>query len=114
MLADRLVISIYSATRNFPRSETYGLQAQLRRSAVSAAVNIVEGSARESTAEYRNFLNIAAGSASETRYLADLAYRLGFLEKEPADRLQRGYAELAGGLGALMKALPRHERPPEP
>jgi four helix bundle protein len=33
--AHELVLAVYSLTANFPKSETYGLAAQMRRSAVS-------------------------------------------------------------------------------
>jgi len=42
----------------------------LHRAALSTSTNIVEGSARRTTREYLNFINIAAGSATEARYLS--------------------------------------------
>jgi four helix bundle protein len=78
---------------------------QLRRAAVSVASNIVEGCARRSTKEYLNFLNIAAGSASEARYLTDLCCRLGFLPEAGAQPVVAGYTDLAAGLEALIQSL---------
>jgi four helix bundle protein len=106
-VADDLVVQIYSATKDFPVSERYGLQAQIRRAAVSVATNIVEGSARRTTQEYLHFLNVAAGSAAEVRYLAGLAARLGFLQVEEGERLSERYSEVAGGLVAIIGALGR-------
>ena len=55
-LADELTVRLYKATVNFPASERYGLQSQLRRAAVSIATNIVEGCAREIRSRTLTFL----------------------------------------------------------
>ena len=104
-IADALVIAIYQATRAFPVEERYGLQAQIRRAAVSVATNIVEGCARRSEREYLNFLNIATGSAAEMRYLCDLSHRLGFLVAELANDLEPRCRELVGSLVRLMDSV---------
>src|SRR5258707_12106542 len=78
-LADSLVIDIYREMKGFPPEERFGLQSQIRRAAVSAATNLVEGSARRGELEYLNFCNISCASAFETRYLLDLSFRLGML-----------------------------------
>jgi four helix bundle protein len=104
-LADRLVLETYRVSVAFPNGERYGLQAQIRRAAVSVAANIVEGSARQSTREWLNFLNIAAGSATEAYYLSHVARRLGFIEEQEATGLEQGYSQLAASLRAMSRAL---------
>jgi four helix bundle protein len=104
-LADDLVARIYQTTKDFPPTERFGLQIQMRRAAVSVACNIVEGSARRTTKEYLSFINIAAGSASEARYLVDLSSRLGLLDQADGEKLTASYTELAARLNALMRSL---------
>jgi four helix bundle protein len=113
-LADRLVMEVYRASSDFPASERYALQAQLRKAAVSSAANIVEGSARRTTREYVNFLNIAAGSAAEARYLSDVSGRLGFVATSDCQSLEAGYRELCAGLTALIDSLDCRADIPEP
>jgi four helix bundle protein len=110
--ADSLVPAIYRLTRSFPVEERFGLQSQLRRAAVSAACNIVEGSARRTTREYLNFLNIATGSAAEVEYLIPLAVRLNLAQPRDAELIARGYSELSSALRAMIRALePRLSSP---
>jgi four helix bundle protein len=110
--ADALVLAVYRATEQFPTGERFGLQSQVRRAAVSAASNIVEGSARRTVAEYVHFLNVAAGSAAEARYLIDLALRLALLAEDDGISLDAGYSELTAGLCSLMAAVdPRTRKP---
>lgn len=109
-LADALVMDIYPATSGFPTEERYGLQAQIRRAAVSSAANIVEGCARRSQREYLNFVNIAAGSACEVRYLLSVATRLGFLPGRQFAQLERRYTTLAKGLFRLIESLEQELR----
>ena len=80
-LADQLALAVYQHTSAFPRSEMFGLSSQMRRAAVSVASNIVEGCARDSSADYLRFLDMAYGSARELEYQLSLARRLGYLSE---------------------------------
>jgi four helix bundle protein len=104
-MSDALVVDIYKATKTFPADERFGLQSQMRRAAISAASNIVEGSARRTTSEYVNFLNVANGSAAEVRYLVDLSERLGYLPPTSSEHLVLRYSDLMKGLQKLMSTL---------
>ena len=109
-LADALIVQIYKETEAFPTSERFGLQAQIRRAAVSMAANIVEGSARRSIREYVHFLNVATGSTFETRYLLNLSTRLGLLPRIQTENLTNRCTVVAKTLISLMRALERLER----
>ena len=60
-----LVDEIYIITRQFPKSETYGLASQMQRAAVAIPSNIAEGSKRNHTLEFIQFLGISNASAAE-------------------------------------------------
>jgi len=57
----------------------YGLTSQIRRAAFSAAVNIVEGSSRRGSTEFRRFLDISLGSLAEVGYILRFARELELL-----------------------------------
>ncbi len=85
--ADSLAKSIYTITRSFPKDESYGITSQIRRAVLSIILNIIEGFARQSPAEYRRFLIISYGSLKETSYLIDFAHEQRYLNHDTRDKL---------------------------
>jgi len=83
----------------------YGLTSQLRRAAASIAANIAEGCGRRSDREFKRFLQIARGSASELEYHLLLARDLRFLPAPDHASAQVGIAEVQRMLTALVKSL---------
>ena len=104
-LADRLVLSVYRETTNFPRHEQFGLTNQMRRAAVSIASNIVEGCARRTQADYLCFLDMAYGSARELEYQLSLAYGLEFLPADRYEQIRDEAVETSKVLGGLIRSL---------
>ena len=104
-LADALVLSVYGATRQFPKEEQFGLTSQLRRASVSIASNIVEGCARQSPSDYVRFLDMAFSSAREVEYQLSIAARLGYLPGEAAAKLSQQAEETAKVLAGLLRSL---------
>lgn len=78
--ANELAKRIYLITQTFPKSELYGLVAQLRRAALSVPANIVEGYARVNKNEFRRFLSIGLGSLAEVEYFLTFAYEQKFFK----------------------------------
>jgi four helix bundle protein len=77
-----LVEDVYRCTARFPREERFGLVSQIRRSAVSIASNIAEGSSRRTTAELLHFLYVSRGSLAELRTQLEIAVRLGYASED--------------------------------
>ena len=103
--AHELVLQIYKTTKGFPRSETYGLTAQIRRSAASVATNIVEGYKRRSDKDFAHFLNMADGSLEETKYHLLLAYDLKYMAKNDYESLSKLADEVGRMLFGFQKKL---------
>jgi four helix bundle protein len=57
-----LTVTTYRLTERLPKTETFGLIAQMPRTAVSVAGNIAEGDARNTKKEFIQFLHNAHGS----------------------------------------------------
>jgi four helix bundle protein len=96
---------VYQATAHFPREETFGLSAQLRRAAASVPASLVEGSARNNRTEYRELIGDAKASAAEARYHLLLARDLGYVAQKDCDELRERYDHACRMLAKLAQAL---------
>ena len=103
--AHDLTLKVYSATKAFPRDETFGLMSQLRRACASIPANIAEGCGRSGDAELARFLSIAAGSASEVEYHLLLAHDLKYLSQAEYGKLDAEVNELKRMLTAFIQKL---------
>jgi four helix bundle protein len=100
-----MALDVYRFSAEFPASEHYGLQSQVRRAAVSVAANIVEGCARSTQKEYVRFVEIAYGSARELQYEISLCARLGFFTNESGVTLQDQCTAVAKALSGLLRVF---------
>lgn len=100
-----LAVNIYKTTNQFPKEELYGLTSQIRRSAVSIASNIAEGSGRTSKKEFNQFLGIAHGSSFELDTQLIIASKVGFLNQEEYLKLSQDLIEIQKMNSGLKKSL---------
>ena len=103
--AMELAREIYLATEDFPKSETFGLRMQMRRSAVSVASNIAEGHGRLTDPQLRNSLGMARGSLYELQTQTELACELRFLDRAAKDRLFALAVDVAKLINGLLGVL---------
>ena len=103
--AHQLVLSVYSASKKFPRVELFALTDQFRRAAFSIAANTAEGSGRRSRKEFTYFLGIALGSVSEVEYSLILAKDLNYLAVADFQSMQRQADEVRRMLISLIKKI---------
>jgi len=103
--AHELVLAVYQTSASLPRSELYGLTSQIRRSCISVAANIAEGSGRNSRAEFAHFIQIAIGSTSETEYYLQLACELHLISPISNQILREQCVEIRKMLASLVRIL---------
>lgn len=81
-LGIEIVKDVYELTANFPKSELYGLAAQMRKAAVSIPSNIAEGFNRYYSKEYKHFLNVSLGSCGELETQLEISIVLQYTTRE--------------------------------
>lgn len=109
--AMELARSVYARTEEFPKSETFGLRMQLRRSAVSVATHIAEAHGRLNDAEMRKGLGAARGVINELQTEAELAGSLGFFETSSTDELLELATRVAKLINGLLGVLDKDTEP---
>jgi four helix bundle protein len=100
-----IVTDIYGVTRNFPKEETYGLIAQMRRSAISIPSNVAEGFRRFHNKEYKQFLYISSGSCGELETQVTIARKLGYIDEEQEGTLLEKLDHIGRMMSSLIKKL---------
>ena len=99
--AMELARMIYAHTEEFPKSETFGLRMQLRRSAVTVASRIADAHGRLNDAEMRKGLGAARAAINELQTQTELAASLRFFPANPSEEL----LDLATRVAKLINAL---------
>ncbi len=90
----RLALEIYKITKIFPKDEIYGLTSQIRRAAISIALNIAEGYGRLSRDEFKRFLKISLGSTNETMALINFSKDLKLIQLQQYNIIIKEYDNL--------------------
>jgi four helix bundle protein len=103
----QLVKAVYVVSRALPAEERYDLVRQLRRSAVSVAANIAEGTGRRRRPDYARFLAMARGSVREVSVHLDV---VATCELAPAEVLQEP-RQLADEVSRMLSAMLRRLDP---
>ena len=100
-----LVKSVYELTEHFPKAELFGMTSQMRRSAVSIASNIAEGSRRGTRKDFRQFILMAYGSGAELETHIEIVKQLPFGKKLSTSAIESLLSEVMRMLNALERKL---------
>ena len=99
--ARALVKEVYLLQNKFPKTETFALGDQIRRSASSVTSNIAEGSGRNSFKEKAHFIEIAYGSLMEAFSQLQIAQDLNYISEKDIDDIRPSFINVAKMLSGL-------------
>jgi four helix bundle protein len=105
--AYKLSISIHRATKAFPKEELFALTGQMRRASKGIRANLAEGFMKQqfSKPEFKRFLTIAMGSATEMQVWLDFSADLGYLTAQDATDLRNEYNQLGKMLQRFYQTI---------
>jgi len=101
----QLVTKIYLLTRDFPKSEQYGLVSQMRRSVISIPSNIAEGYGRKSSKEYAQFYSIAYGSGMELETQLIITKELSLVTSQQIEPIENLLVEVLKMLNTMISKM---------
>ena len=105
--AHTLTKEVFAVSATWNTSPHYVLRNQMVRAALSVPANLAEGAGRTGDREFRRFVRIALGSASELEYHLLLARDLGLVSDVTYDRLAGCAADIKRMLTGLAAKLSR-------
>jgi four helix bundle protein len=101
--AKDLAVMVYRFSEEGSLGRDFSLRDQIRRSAVSIAGNLAEGDERDTDKESVRFFFIAKGSLAELRTQIEIAYEIGYLEKQFYENIEEKCLTLGKMIGSLIK-----------
>ncbi|MDI6883248.1 MAG: four helix bundle protein [Patescibacteria group bacterium] len=104
-LSLQIVKEIKRAVKEFPSDEKYILIAQIRKAALSIALNIAEGYGRGTKKDFGRFISNAIGSTLEVIACLKIARELNYLKETEFENLNKILKELYFKLLKLEKYL---------
>jgi len=104
-----LVAEIYNLTDQFPKSEVYGLAAQMQRAAVTIPSNIAEGQKRNYSKEFLQFLYISYSSGAELETQIEICKRLNKLRVLDYNKAESLLEEVMKMLNVLISSFKNRE-----
>ncbi len=99
-----LAKKIYDVTNTGLFANDFGLKSQLQRAVVSISSNIAEGDERSTNKESIYYFNIAKGSTAEVITQLNIAFRIGYINKQRFDELEDISEKLRASLKNLIAA----------
>lgn len=100
-----LVVLVHELTAHFPKTEMYGLSAQMQRNAVSIPSNIAEGRRRGTQKDFCHFLVIAYSSGAELETQIEIVKRLPFGKVLDYHKVDSLLSEVMRMLNAMTSKL---------
>ncbi len=99
-----LTVEVYRLTKNFPKSEEFGLTSQIRRAVISVASNLAEGSGRISAKDKAHYTTISYGSLMEVACQLQLAFDIGYIDEYALEAMNKMIEELSKMLICLRRS----------
>lgn len=108
-----LLVEVYKLSGRFPKSETYGITGDIRRSANSITHNFAEGYGRYEKKDKTRFYKISRGSAFELISQAYVSFELMYISDEEKISLCYKAREIIDEANKLIKSVENRKIPPD-
>ncbi len=105
--AQELQKKIFELTKNYPRTEEYGLISQSNRSTASVLANLAEAHGRYHFADKIRVLYIVRGEIEETQSHLIVATSRNYISKNESTKLIKNYEEVKMKVNNYISSLYR-------
>ncbi len=100
-----ITLDIYELSKGLPTEERFEITSQIKRASYSIPSNIAEGCGRETDKEFKHFLVIARGSATELEYFLILIRDLEYIDNNTYRLLSDKVNKIGKSLTSLINKI---------